>query len=190
MESGGTYTMIRIRTLLTAVAAAAVAIPLQAADTRYPVSSVIRIEIVEPSSATAWEDKDFLDCSEFILTEEDVRYALQHIRRVSRKSYFSEYTERTGCSGGASVTFKNGKIIVIGVEPTGRINIFEADAKLEPTKAPESFYECVPCKDRKMALLKDALDRADERRLKKLEAEGKIPPGEAERRLKTLRASR
>ena len=73
MESGGTYTMIRISTLLTAVAAAAVAIPLQAADTRYPVSSVIRIEIVEPSSATAWEDKDFLDCSEFILIVEDVR---------------------------------------------------------------------------------------------------------------------
>jgi hypothetical protein len=41
-----------------------------------------------------------------------------------------------------------------------------------------------------MALLKDALNRADERRLRKLEAEGKIPPGEAERRLKALRVSR
>jgi hypothetical protein len=107
-------------------------------------------------------------------TEEGVRCALQHIRRVSRKSYFSEYTERTGCSGGALVAFKNGKIIVIGVEPPGRINIFEADAKLEPTKAPESFYDCAPCKDRKMKLLTDALDRADERRLRKAEAEGKI----------------
>jgi len=117
-----------------------------------------------------------------------VRYALQHIGRVSRKSYFSEYTERTGCSGGASVTFKNGKIIVIGVEPTGRINIFEADAKLEPTKAPESFYECAPCKDRKMNLLKDALDRADEGRLRKAEAKGLIPADEAERRIRASRA--
>lgn len=144
----------------------------------------------ESSRRTAWEDNDFLDCDDVVLTEEDVRHALRHIRRVSRKSYFSEYTERTGCSGGASVTFKNGKIIVTGVEPSGRINIFEADAKLEPTKAAESCYECAPCKDRKMALLKDALDRADDRRLRKAEAEGKIPPGEAERRLKTLRASR
>lgn len=182
--------MIRISTLLMALVAAATTVPVQAADKRYPVNSIKKIEIVEPSSATAWEDKDFLDCSDVILTEEDVRYALQHIRRVSRKSYFSEYTERTGCSGGASVTFKNGKIIVIGVEPTGRINIFEADAKLEPTKAPESFYECAPCKDRKMDLLKDALNRADERRLRKAEAEGKIPPGEAERRLRALRAGR
>ncbi|WP_418120265.1 hypothetical protein [Variovorax sp. 350MFTsu5.1] len=182
--------MIRISTLLTALAAAVIATPVQAADKRYPVSSVSRIEIVEASSATAWENKDFLDCSDVVLTEEDVRYALQHIRRVSRETYFSEYTERTGCSGGASVAFKNGKIIVIGIEPTGRINIFEADAKLEPTKAPESFYECAPCRDRKTALLKDALDRADERRLRKLEAEGKILPGEAERRLKALRAAR
>jgi hypothetical protein len=41
-----------------------------------------------------------------------------------------------------------------------------------------------------MELLKDALDRADERRLRKAEAEGKIPPGEAERRLKALRTGR
>jgi hypothetical protein len=41
-----------------------------------------------------------------------------------------------------------------------------------------------------MVLLKDALDRADERRLKRLEAEGQIPPGEAERRLKWVRAER
>ena len=42
------------------------------------------------------------------------------------------------CSGDASVTFRNGKIIVIGVEPTGRINIFEANAQLEPGGVPES----------------------------------------------------
>ncbi|SEK49634.1 hypothetical protein SAMN05518845_101543 [Variovorax sp. YR750] len=167
---------------------AAATVQVHAADKRYPLASVKKIEVIEPSSGSAWEDKDFLDCTDVVLTEEDVRYALQHIRRVPRKSYFSEYTERTGCSGGASVTFKNGKFIVIGVEPTGRINIFEADANLEPTKAPESFYECAPCKDRKMDLLKDALDRADERRLRKAEAEGKIPPGEAERRLRALRA--
>jgi hypothetical protein len=41
-----------------------------------------------------------------------------------------------------------------------------------------------------MAMLKDALNRADERRLKRLEAEGQIPPGQAEPRLKMLRASR
>jgi hypothetical protein len=172
----------------TTLIVAARASPAQAADRRYPLGSVRKIEIIEPSSGSAWEDKDFLDCADVILTEEDVRYALQHIGRVSRKSYFSEYTERTGCSGGASVTFKNGKIILIGVEPTGRSNIFEADAKLEPTKAPESFYECAPCKDRKMNLLKDALDRADEGRLRKAEAKGLIPAGEAERRIRASRA--
>jgi len=181
---------VNILLMSLAAAAAVAAGQLHAADKRYPLNSVQKIEIIEPSSGSAWEDKDFLDCSDVILTEEDVRYALQHMRRVSRKSYFSEYTERTGCAGGASVTFKNGKIIVIGIEPTGRINTFEADAKLEPTSTPGSFYDCAPCKDRKMNLLKDALDRADERRLRKAEAEGLIPPGEAERRLKAVRTSR
>ncbi|MET3177697.1 UNVERIFIED_ORG: hypothetical protein ABIC43_000836 [Variovorax guangxiensis] len=180
--------MSQAKVILMASVFAAATVQVHAADKRYPLASLKKIEVIAPSSGSAWEDKDFLDCTDVVLTEEDVRYALQHIRRVSRKSYFSEYTERTGCSGGASVTFKNGKFIVIGVEPTGRINIFEADANLEPTKAPESFYECAPCKDRKMDLLKDALDRADERRLRKAEAEGKIPPGEAERRLRALRA--
>ncbi|MGJ7499737.1 hypothetical protein ACSFBF_05190 [Variovorax sp. ZT5P49] len=182
--------MSQVKVLLMASVFAIATAQVHAADKRYPLDSVRKIEIIEPSSGTSWEDKDFLDCSDVILTEEDVRYALQHMRRVSRKSYFSEYTERMGCAGGASVAFKNGKIIVIGVEPTGRINVFESNAKLEPTAAPESFYDCAPCKERKMALLKDALDRADERRLKKAEAEGKIPPGEAERRLKALRTNR
>ncbi|WP_432731606.1 hypothetical protein [Variovorax sp. W6] len=180
--------MNKVNILLMSLAAAMATGQVHAADKRYPLNSVRKIEIIEPSSGSAWEDKSFLDCSDVILTEEDVRYALQHMRRVSRKSYFSENTERTGCAGGASVTFKNGKIIVIGIEPTGRINTFEADARLEPTSTPGSFYECAPCKDRKMDLLKDALDRADERRLRKAEAEGKIPPGEAERRLRALRA--
>ncbi|SEK49662.1 hypothetical protein SAMN05518845_101544 [Variovorax sp. YR750] len=173
-----------------ALVAATATAQVHAADKRYPLDFVRKIEIIDPSNRSAWENKDFLDCSDVVLTEEDVRYALQHMRRVSEKSYFGEYTEISGCLGGASVTFKNGKVIVIGIEPTGRINIFESNAKLEPTNALESFYDCAPCKERKMALLKDALNRADERRLRRLEAEGKIPPGEAEHRLKVLRNSR
>jgi len=161
-----------------------------AADKRYPVNLVSKIEIVDRTSRSSWEDKDFLDCDDVVLTEEDVRHALRHMRKVSRKSYFSENTERSGCSGGASVTFKTGKIIVIGIEPTGRINTFESNANLEPTAAPESFYDCAPCKTRNMGLLKDAFNRADERRLRRLEAEGKIPSGSAEERLKRLRADR
>ena len=94
------------------------------------------------------------------------------------------------CSGDAFVTFRNGKIIVIGVEPTGRINIFEANAKLEPTRAPESYYECNPCRKRKMSLLQDAFDRADERRLKKLVAQGRISSAEAQVLLQKARSGR
>jgi len=53
-----------------------------------------------------------------------------------------------------------------------------------------SFYECHPCRDRKMTLLKDALNRADERRLKKLVAEGRLSASEAEFRLKRVRDER
>lgn len=182
--------MSKAHILAAALVAVAAVVPAHAADKRYPVSAVKKIEIVNASNGSAWENKDYLDCADVVLTEEDVRYALRYMRKVSEKSYSSEDTERTGCSGGASVTFRNGKIIVIGIEPTGRINVFEANAKLEPTSAPESFYDCKPCSNRKMAQLKDALGRADERRLKKLEAEGKIPPGEADRRLKVLKSSR
>ena len=161
-----------------------------AADKRYPVAYVKKIEITEPSLRSAWERKDFLDCDDVVLTEDDVLYALRHMRRVSEKSYYSEDTERTGCLGGARVFFKNGKAITIGIEPSGRINTFELNAKLEPAGRPETYYECEPCASRKMALLKDALNRADERRLKRLEAEGQIPPGQAEPRLKALREGR
>ncbi len=149
---------------------------LYAADPRYPINIIQKIEIIEPSGSSAWEDKNWLDCDDVVLTEEDVRYALQHMRRISRKHYFGEYMERTGCAGGASVTFKNGKTIVIGVEPTGRINIFETDKKLKPLATPESFYDCEPCSERKMGLLQDALDRATERRIKELKKQGRIPP--------------
>lgn len=181
--------MSRMHILWVALATAAAMVPAHAADKRYPVNAIKQIEIVDPSSRSAWENKNVLDCADVVLTEEDVRYALRHMRKVSKKSFFSEDAQRTGCSGGASVTFKNGKTIVVGVEPTGRINVFEANAKLDPIAGTDSFYDCEPCSNRKMALLKDALDRASERRLTSLEAEGKIPPGEAERRLKTLRSS-
>lgn len=71
--------------ILATVAAlilAAVASPAQAADRRYPLAYVRKVEITEPSGRTAWEDKDVLDCDDVVLTEEDVRYALQHMRRV------------------------------------------------------------------------------------------------------------
>lgn len=182
--------MSRVKILLMALLTTAATVQIHAADKRYPLDSARKIEIITPSSATAWENKNFLDCNDVVLTEEDVRYALRHMRKVPEKSYFDEYAERTGCLGGARVTFKNGKTIAIGIEPTGRINTFELNAKLKPTSGPETYYECQPCKARKMGLLKDALNRADERRLRKAEAEGVIPPGEAERRLKAARAGR
>ncbi|WP_093074718.1 hypothetical protein [Variovorax sp. OV084] len=182
--------MSKVSILLMALVATAMGAPTHAADKRYPLDSVRKIEVVEPSSGSVWEDKNLLDCSDVVLTEEDVRYALRHIRRVTEKAFFSEETERTGCSGGASVTFRNGKIIVIGVEPTGRINIFEANAKLEPTGVPESYYGCDPCRKRKMILLQDAFDRADERRLKKLVAQGRISSTEAELLLQKARSAR
>jgi len=184
--------MNRINALAAAAAltAAAVALPAQSADRRYPISYVKKVEVTHPSHRSAWENKDFLNCDDVVLTEEDVRYALKYMRRISWKTYDPEKMDTTGCEGQALVTFKNGRILAMGIEPTGRISTGEFDEKMNPTASPPGFYECRPCGERKMALLKEALNRADERRLKRMEAEAQIPPGEAEILLKKARADR
>ncbi|MDN6883355.1 hypothetical protein QMO14_07045 [Variovorax sp. CAN2819] len=169
---------------------AAGVLPVQASDSRYPVSYIRKVEITEPSGRTAWENKDFLDCDDVVLTQEDVLFALRHMRRVSRSAYDPEKTDSTGCEGSATVTFKNWKNLAMGIEPNGRILALEYDAKMKVAGSPTSFYECSPCRDRKMTLLKDALYRADKRRFKRLVAEGQLSAGEAELRLKRARDSR
>ena len=173
-----------------ALATAAVVLPAQAADRRYPISYVKKVEVTHPSHRSAWENKDFLKCDNVVLTEEDVRYALKYMRRISWKTYDPEKMDTTGCEGQALVTFKNGRILAMGIEPTGRIGTAEYDAKMKFVAGSSSFFECYPCRERKMALLKDALNRADERRLMRLEAEGQIPRGEAEVRVRRMRAER
>lgn len=160
-----------------------------AADKRYPVDHVQKIEITHPSSHTAWENKDFLDCDEVVLTEEDVRFALRHMRRISTKAFVAKDEVQSGCLGGASVFFPNGRTLAISIEPNGRISTLEVNAKLEPVgpHTKNRFYDCKPCATRMDMILQGARNRADERRLKRLEAEGKIPPGEAEVRLKRSR---
>lgn len=182
--------MRKVNIFAVALVVIPLALSVHAADKRYPATFVKSIKIDEPSGKTAWENKDFLDCQDVVLTVEDVLFALRHMRRVSKRSYLEPQAQETGCEGGALITFKNGKTLAIGIEPTGRISTAELDEELRPTADPGSYYDCEPCNDRKMALLKDALNRADERRLKRLEAEGQIPPGQAEPRLKALRESR
>ena len=185
--------MNRTSILITAGAllVAAAAFPAQSADRRYPITYVQKIEVTEPSRRNAaWENKDFLNCDDVVMTEEDVRYALLHMRRVSWKGYDPEKVDATGCEGEALVTFKNGRILAMGIEPTGRIGTAEFDARMKVVAGSTSFYECSPCRKRKMALLKDALNRADERRLKRLVAEGQLSASEAELRLKWVRAER
>lgn len=183
--------MNKTNSLIAAAAlAVAAAFPALAADRRYPITYVQKVEVTHPSMRNSWANKDFLDCDDVVLTEEDVRYALRHMRRVSRKAAAPENTDTMGCEGEALVTFKNRRILAIRVEPTGQIITAEYDTKMKFTASPAGYYECDPCRTRKMALLKDALNRADERRLRRLEAEGQIPPGEAEPRLKWLRESR
>ncbi|RTQ36909.1 hypothetical protein EJP69_03990 [Variovorax gossypii] len=162
----------------------------EAADKRYPISYVQKVEVTAPSGRTAWENKDFLNCDDVVLTEADVLFALRHMRRVSRSAYDPERMETTGCEGSATVTFKNGKSLAMGIEPNGRTLALEYDGQMKLTESPTSFYECAPCGERKMALLKDALNRADERRLKKLVAEGRLSASEAEFRLKRVRDER
>ncbi len=173
-----------------ALAVAVISLCAQAADRRYPIGYVKKVEVTHPSHRSAWENKDFLDCDDVVLTEEDVLYALRYMHRISWKAYDPEKMDTTGCEGQALVTFKNGKILAMGIEPTGRISTAEFDSKMKSTASPLGFYECHPCGERKMALLKDALNRADERTLKRMEAEGRIPPGEAEILLKKARADR
>lgn len=184
--------MTNSRLFMTAAALAVAVISLsaQAADRRYPIGYVRKVEVTHPSHRSAWENKDFLDCDDVVLTEEDVLYALRYMHRISWKAYDPEKMDTTGCEGQALVTFKNGKILAMGIEPTGRISTAEFDSKMKSKASPLGFYECRPCGKRKMALLKDALNRADERRLKRMEAEGRIPPGEAEILLKKTRADR
>ncbi|RSZ37062.1 MULTISPECIES: hypothetical protein [unclassified Variovorax] len=183
--------MRRIKNLVaSALVGAAGMSSAQAADPRYPIAYVQMVKITVPSGRTAWENKDFLNCDDVVLTDEDVRYALRHMRRVSWGAYDPENTDTTGCEGEAIVTFKNGKILAMGIEPNGRISTGEFYAGMKPTASPPNFYECDPCRKRKMALLKDALYRADERRLKKLVAEGQLSASEAELRLKRTRDER
>ncbi len=182
---------IRIPKIAAAFAATAAAFLAQAADRRYPIDYVRKVEITEPSRRnTAWEDKDFLNCDDVVLTRDDVFYALRHMRRVSWKGYDPEKVDATGCEGEAFVTFKNGRILAMGIEPTGRIGTAEYDAQMKIVSGSTSFYECAPCRDRKMSLLKDALYRAHERRLKKLVEEGELSASEAEARLKKAQESR
>ncbi|MFS2166628.1 hypothetical protein [Variovorax sp. Varisp62] len=182
--------MRKVNIFAVTLVTVAMALSAHAADKRYPATFVKSIKIDEPSGKTAWENKDFLDCQDVVLTDEDVLYALRHMRRVSKRSYLRPQAQETGCEGSALITFKNGKTLAIGIEPTGRISTAELGEELEPTTDPGSYYDCEPCNHRKMARLKDALNRADERRLKRLEAEGQIPPDQAEPRLKALRESR
>jgi hypothetical protein len=182
--------MRKVNIFAAALVTVAMAVPVHAADKRYPAAFVKSIKIDEPSSKTAWENKDFLNCQDVVLNVEDVLFALRHMRRVSKRSYLQPQAQETGCEGSALITFKNGKNLAIGIEPTGRISTAELDKEFKPTADPGSYYECEPCNDRKMAQLKEALNRADERRLKRLEAEGQIPPSQAEPRLKALRESR
>ena len=124
--------MTRTKNSITvaALAVAATAFSVHAADGRYPVTYVQKVEITHPSHRSAWENKDFLDCDDVVLTEEDVFYALRHMRRISWKSYDPENTDTTGCEGKTLVTFKNGKILAMGIEPTGRISTGEFDARM------------------------------------------------------------
>ncbi len=183
--------MRRINNLVaSALVGAAGLSSAHAADPRYPIAYVQTVKITLPSHRSAWENKDFLDCDDVVLTEEDVRYALRRMRRVLWRGYDPEKVDTTGCEGEAFVTFKNGRILAMGVEPTRRIATAEYDAKMKVVAGSSSFYECHPCRDRKMTLLKDALNRADERRLKKLVAEGRLSASEAEFRLKRVRDER
>ena len=183
--------MRRINNLVASALVGAAGISsAHAADPRYPIAYVQTVKITLPSHRSAWENKDFLDCDDVVLTEEDVRYALRRMRRVLWRGYDPEKVDTTGCEGEAFVTFKNGRILAMGIEPTGRIATAEYDAKMKVVAGSSSFYECHPCRDRKMTLLKDALNRADERRLKKLVAEGQLSANEAELRLKRLRDGR
>jgi hypothetical protein len=50
---------------MAALVAAATGALVHAAD-RYPLDSVKKIEVVEPSSGSVWENKDLLDCSDVV----------------------------------------------------------------------------------------------------------------------------
>ena len=58
--------MTRIGMLLAALVATAAGALTHAADKRYPLDSVKKIEVVEPSNGSVWENKDLLDCSDVV----------------------------------------------------------------------------------------------------------------------------
>lgn len=110
--------MRRINNLVaSALVGAAGLSSAHAADPRYPIAYVQTVKITLPSHRSAWENKDFLDCDDVVLTEEDVRYALRRMRRVLWRGYDPEKVDITGCEGEAFVTFKNGRILAMSIEP-------------------------------------------------------------------------
>lgn len=137
--------MRRINNLVaSALVGAAGLSSAHAADPRYPIAYVQTVKITLPSHRSAWENKVFLDCDDVVLTEEDVRYALRRMRRVLWRGYDPEKVDTTGCEGEAFVTFKNGRILAMGIEPTGRIATAEYDAKMKVVAGSSSILRMPP----------------------------------------------
>ena len=70
--------MRKVNIFAVTLVTVAMALSAHAADKRYPATFVKSIKIDEPSGKTAWENKDFLDCQDVVLTDEDVLYAVSY----------------------------------------------------------------------------------------------------------------
>jgi len=115
-----------------------------AAPRGYAFRPVVSVEVVEPGGHTPLEDKNYLDCRDFKVSDADVRYALRHARPVSAR-HWSDGIASVGCYVGVRVTYDNGERSYVAIEPTGRVL-----ASPEPPRyaGRSYYYECKVCASR------------------------------------------
>jgi hypothetical protein len=109
-----------VKTIGVLLALASAVASATAAPRAYVFRAVASIEIVEPGGRTSLEDKAYLDCDDFKVTDSDVKFALRGSRAVSPREW-SDRIASVGCYVGVRVTFDNGERAYVAIEPTGRV---------------------------------------------------------------------
>ncbi len=111
---------------------------------RYPLAKIEKIETEEKAVTSLLENKNFVDCDKVKIIEEDIRFALKHARPVSQR-YFDEELVSMGCHGYGRVTFRNGDVLGVHLNPSGRVMLIPEKGRY----AKKTFYySCISCGDR------------------------------------------
>ena len=106
----------------------------------YPMAKVASIKVNAPSVRADYGHNS-MDCSNFKLTERNVRYFLRHAKPVSYDEYFHLLTWAE-CRGEGEITFANGDVAAFEIEAWGRGNLSVKSGKNVGTVY---YFSCGPC---------------------------------------------